>query len=1060
MITASTGMGKTTLANLTARTGGGAWTWFNFSSFQGESFTWALSQVSQLIEDLPRNSNVVLDDLPFEPGDVKGWEQVFAGLTYTFRARQISMVTTSRKIVPARIRNLLGNLIPFEFLVPDFNVHEIEQLCVQLGCPSEQAEIQAKVAYLQTSGHPQLVHARLLTLSRQSWPEVSALSFIRTPDEIREQRQQARHLLDALTPEEVELLYRASVALAPFRREHIILLGESAGLTFPGDLFDRLLGPWIERAVGDRFELSPLLNNAGTEVWSRIKIEGIHSQLADAILKANNLSITDGSHALYHAFFGKNKQALTGLAISLTTQASEEVRKALGKSAFWFLEFCVEEKRGPMLEGDQALSLLLRIIQFSLCVAAEPEKAHIVLDAWEREINQLDESPKSLLSKKFFFISALLYTKVSISLRRVIRMLKEFAAIRQAMPSSALRELFGSLLPTQIRREGEEVNILPMMFGLNGMRCRNKNDLRECLQALSEISGELRQELLEAFEMPEDYASVYVNNVFLHEFEEESPDWDGCLAVLSKAMECGVCWESPSLGASAARASAIVLDEHLDRREDALAILDKGAERFPSHSRILEEYRGTIFLHSERYDEAVAIFDMVLKGKDDCKIKSLSESFFTFRNAGIAAAHADRWNLAGDFFKRGKSCAEAMNNSVFAAAFLTDAAYAFWKAGNPQAMLNSLRNSIALIDSMERSKNELGQFWVFRVTAHTLNWIRSVVENGEPPHDLVTPFPGMCSNPERNKEILTLPDIPFELTLYFLIRLEKALKAEPQSLSIYGERLDAMTLPAIAIFMSQLRIEEAFLSGYFGRLPRLIDKQIRAYVAMKTAVFEGKSLYCKFEELSVSEGRIRQTLFDEDFLEGSFLAALFRSCHIAKFGFCSKYIEQWRSSAAALSWNEDLSWRLDSVEALQCLSVSELRSLLRNNKGSRWERYLASLFLAKRPSDIQPSDLLQAHVFLLDLFSQHSFCGQYVEKELSEFIASAWIEKAKACFTLCMPQVTAPPLEAACSMQPECFGKSAAVLLAAADAAGSRLPEAMANRYRQLRDSIAEEKPE
>jgi len=70
-------------------------------------------------------------------------------------------------------------------------------------------------------------------------------------------------------------------------------------------------------------------------------------------------------------------------------------------------------------------------------------------------------------------------------------------------------------------------------------------------------------------------------------------------------------------------------------------------------------------------------------------------------------------------------------------------------------------------------------------------------------------------------------------------------------------------------------------------------------------------------------------------------------------------------------------------------------------------------------------------------------------------IASAWAQKAQARFALCTPNVSGPALEAACSMESECFGKSAAILLAAADAIGIRLPQPLATRYRQLRDGIA-----
>jgi len=595
---------------------------------------------------------------------------------------------------------------------------------------------------------------------------------------------------------------------------------------------------------------------------------------------------------------------------------------------------------------------------------------------------------------------------------------------------------------------------LANLFGINGMRCQSMEDLEECLQGLSELTEELRQELLGAFDMPEGYASVYVDNAFLNEFRAEKPDWNDSLSVLRKAMDFATEWESPSLGAYAARTSSIILDEHLDRRDDALAILDEAAKRFSSHSWIIEEQRGTVFLNCERYNEAVAVFDRALEGRDDGKLGILHAPFFSFRNAGIAAARTDRWDLAAEFFQRGHNCAAALDDSVFAAAFLTDAAYAYWEAGRSQEMLESLRSSIALIDAMERSKSDLGQFWVFRVTAHTISWIRNVVENSQPPPELTKPFAGMCSNPKRSEEILTLPDVPFELTLYFLIRIEHALKAKPLALAKYGARLDKMKVPVIAMFMSLLRIKETFSSESLGRLPGLIDKMVRAYVASKTVMANGKPPWSTADQL-MSEEQVRQTLLDEDFLDGPFLAALLLSCVAGTSSACSKYIEQWRSSVANLSWAEELVMYLYTAEALRRSSVSELRIVLQNNEASPRDRQLASLFISQRPSDVGFPDLLQAHVFLLDRFSQSSFWGQHVEEALSRMIASAWAQKAQARFALCTPNVSGPALEAACSMESECFGKSAAILLAAADAIGIRLPQPLATRYRQLRDGIA-----
>jgi ATP/maltotriose-dependent transcriptional regulator MalT len=51
-IVGATGMGKTTLAKLASQ--GTEWAWFNFSSFQDESFAWVLKRISTAIDGMPQ----------------------------------------------------------------------------------------------------------------------------------------------------------------------------------------------------------------------------------------------------------------------------------------------------------------------------------------------------------------------------------------------------------------------------------------------------------------------------------------------------------------------------------------------------------------------------------------------------------------------------------------------------------------------------------------------------------------------------------------------------------------------------------------------------------------------------------------------------------------------------------------------------------------------------------------------------------------------------------------------------------------------------------------------
>ena len=1050
-ISASTGMGKSTLAKLIAISIGSDWAWFSFSSLSdSKQYIFALKMVARRIDELPHGTNIILDDVDFEPASVIEWESIYSGLIYTARSRQIKIISTSRKPVPARLCLALGITKEAEFFVPDFDLEEIRDFCLWLGCPKgKKLESHIHVAYAQTLGHPQLIHARLLTLSRQGWPDVYVESLLETPEDIKEQLSQSRQLLNILSSDEKDLLYRCSVATGSFLREHIVAIGEKANLKHPGDLFDHLVGPWIKRTSNDRYELSQLLKNAASEVWSQSTLESIHFQMANAILKGTNLSIEDGANVLFHAFVGKNEYAFLMLGKSLTCDASEEVKKAIAEKSLWFVCSGLEVKNGLLYPSNPIINPMFRMIQFNLCVTAFPETAVKILNTWEQEVNRLDNADLNLLSKLLFFINAILYAQVQLPFKRVLDLFKSLVNIRENLIRLNKSELLAQCSLLKIDRNGEPVNVLAILFGINSLRCKTKTDLSELLVELSQLNSELRNELLGAFNLPEGYASAFVNSAYLSEGKTENPDWQSCLSVFNKTMDYAIEWDAPGLGAAAARAASIVMDEELHCSDKALVIIDKGGELFPSHLQLLNEQRGTILLQAKRYEEAVSVFTAALDGREDGCRELLYNPLFSFRNAGIAAANAHLWEVSAEFFLRGSRCAEKMEDSVLMAAFLTDASYAFWNAKLLKKMLVAIRSSLGLIDKTKRDKTDLGVFWVYRVTAHTLSWLRSFIEDGHPRTELTTPTPGLCSNPFRNEEILTLPDVPFEITLYFLVRLEMALQEPVDSLEKYGERLDKCPLPVIVMFMSDLRIERSFNNCMFGDMPALVDKFTRGLLESKAASSRGEHAW-SLTEVLVTDEQIRASIFEKDLLKGSLFAALLQTYFSLTTASCIEQIQEWKEFTRELSWYDDLVKFLENAEYFFQMSNCDLKTKLHDNRASARDRLWAAMLLAKDPENSELCTLLQAHIFLLDSFSQSCVWGKCIEKTLSRTITSVWQKRSRERFALCMPQLNVPPLVEACSVLEESFGKVASVIVCASRAAGINLPSDLVDRYRLL----------
>ena len=170
--------------------------------------------------------------------------------------------------------------------IPDFTISEIEQFARQLGCPIDDAKDWAKVTQAQTGGHPRLVHALFAQLQQEDWKRDLIESILRPPQEVVDEREQARQLLLNLPEDHREFLYRLSLISTEFRKDYALNIGEiSESILQPGDVFSQLVGPWIDLVDETYHTISPLLANAAKEVWPESEINKLHAEIANAISK-------------------------------------------------------------------------------------------------------------------------------------------------------------------------------------------------------------------------------------------------------------------------------------------------------------------------------------------------------------------------------------------------------------------------------------------------------------------------------------------------------------------------------------------------------------------------------------------------------------------------------------------------------------------------------------------------------------------------------------------------------------------------------------------------------
>ena len=217
----SSGTGKTILAALLSGDQKN-FGWLMLHALSRREARTVLHAVSQLIDSESNFNFIVLDDLDLSPDAANHYRDVLAAIAYTIRARRGQLVITSQRRVPASIAQMLDADPICEFNVPNLTCEELQELALKLGCPISSAQQHAVFVSIQTSGHPQLAHARLLTLSRAGWPAPAHAALALPSSDLAQIKTEARQLIRDLSTDEIELIYRLSLIGGTFRRDHAV----------------------------------------------------------------------------------------------------------------------------------------------------------------------------------------------------------------------------------------------------------------------------------------------------------------------------------------------------------------------------------------------------------------------------------------------------------------------------------------------------------------------------------------------------------------------------------------------------------------------------------------------------------------------------------------------------------------------------------------------------------------------------------------------------------------------------------------------------------------------
>ena len=1007
VIQGGTGIGKTTLAKLTANTISGSWFWLNFTKKDSSQVIQLLQQLSIEVSNQSSPINIVLDDLNLQPQQLRQYEEALGTVVYRVLEYGAKLLITSQHDLPNDVIRRLGVSPSVVIHIPNFTIHEIEQFAQQLGCPTDHAKTWAKLIRLHTSGHPRLVHARLTQLQMKDWRGDENESIFQTPQEVVEEREEARQLLVDLSEDQRELLYRLSLISIEFRRDCALNIGEiPESIPHPGDTFSQLVGPWIDPSRETYYTISPLLDNAAKQVWSESKINDLHAQIANAILKAKNLTITEAWSVLLHSIFGKNKESLIAVVQGLLATPKDNWKK-LSQEFSWLTRIKTDPPE-ELFPEDVPVNHLFRLLQYRIAIEVEPDFALKILKIWDKETKPYEPHNSYLMSRINLATQALLYHQMSLPVKKKIDYLKEIIDSEDSCKEIQEYNIFKRQLEKHIT---DKSNFFSALFSLIWVRRPTYAPfLNDLIDALDELQSKIRTLLLIDFKNDTTCSQFLIDNIWLSEATLENPDWTRCLQVYDKVIERTIVWGYPHIASAAARGKAIIQDEYLHDPDAACKSLQDILLKVEPSS-VIEDEQAVIFLRQKRYSEALNIYERILPEWSLSSEKLDLGPSNGYRRAAICAAHLDDWGKAATFFEEGAKRAQEVNGTEQYIGLYADAGFAQFKAGNILNSMRLLTLALQKFDMLPQDDRNVRYLNLKKLLVSSTAWLAQQKKKNN--IEFVEPLPGFCSNPDRYDEIMTFPNFPIQYAWTHLSQMEYQFNL---GMTIFGQVRhveDRNLYPSLDLYISLLETQYDYKNKVFDDLPQRIYQLAKVNSSMEKhrqsrKGIEEKGVY------SISVSDLSNCASIENIVNILVPALLIQ---LSKDIDINKILSTWRTGFLELPIKENMNIALDLIESMLSRDGREASIVMRTQESKPEEQLVAALKIIHN-IDTDPRNLFYAHTLVATvIIDKDELWGweEYIMTDLADLFSRQWLEKVKFRAMLKMPTITVPQIERACN---------------------------------------------
>lgn len=807
-LTGGTGVGKTMVARLIARSTGKTWYVLDLRDTSASECARRLQNaLGQLSDLLP--AGLILDDL--NEAENHTVAQALERLIRALRRHDAACLATSYRAPTTVLLDRLGASAEVVMAVPHLGEEEVGDLVLAAG---GEREVWKTPVYLYGGmGHPQLVRAVLAGLRSRGWPaeELAALSTVTevNPDVEAARIAVRRRLTEVLQDEPRRLLYRASLLIGRFSRSLVLHLAAIAPqVDMPGERLDTLVGPWIDALANGQLRNSPLVANLGRDTLIPDEQASVRRTALDQLLAGNTLDVRQADAAYLYALEGRLHTGLLKLSMAVIGSKEKDIRSL----SAWMPSLRGMSTKSQIFPGDAYASVALRFAQMLLL--AQTNDTDAVLSVWQALEREIGRGQQPELGGRFEYMvlfKVLMSTSLAQMLPDWFRVLKRFDHLNQTSPE--WRALVAATETSAPLLNGHKASLLGSLFVMHATNVKTVKDQVRLFSALDALDSSDRARYLEeASKMPSDYA-LLVNASWLAEAKNDTLDWARAAEAYAEMASQALRWGYRELALRCYVAQAIMLDDYGSEEDAAIEVLAH-AETALGSDAVISRARAKIHFRHKRHLSALESFAEEAAG---FALGDPVERAYMCREMGISAAETGDWLVASEWLGRAREAAFSARSKAMrpmAIGLRADEALAIYRAGEPSravTIYGEVLQSLASLDGDGSTKAAYCQ----RVVRHGLLWMfgqvtgRTLEVDGEPP----AMVPGMCSNPEPPETIRDQPCASIDVAWYLQAVTEAQHLSAVVADTNLAQRLHGKTMPGMEVIA-----REEFVASTSSRL--------------------------------------------------------------------------------------------------------------------------------------------------------------------------------------------------------------------------------------------------